>query len=80
MSLMSRGRKWVAFVTVVVFCSTILGMSFLLALLGKLTSDWSTLCQILSAAVSAAAVAYTAGNSYVTGKGGAAPVEVEATT
>jgi hypothetical protein len=73
MSTPKRSRKWVAFITVVVFVSTALVMSFLLALLGKLTADWATICTILSGSLTVAAGAYTAGNSYVTGKGQAFP-------
>jgi hypothetical protein len=50
-------------------------MSFTLAVFSKLTPEWATICTILSGSLTIAAGAYTAGNSYTTGKGQEAPPE-----
>lgn len=68
LNLMKHGRKWLALALGVGFPSLVLALSFYLALRERLTSEWSSLCQVLVASVAAAVAAFIAGNAWNTGK------------
>lgn len=51
MNLMKHGRKWLALAITTVTVYVVLGMSFTLALMQRLTGDWSALMSVLLAAI-----------------------------
>lgn len=68
MNLMKHGRKWLALAINVGAVLLILGMSFYLALTGKLTPEWSALCQILIGTLTAAVATFMGTNMAITKK------------
>lgn len=68
MNLMKHGRKWLALAINVGVALLVLGMSFYLALDGKLTSEWSMLSGIIIGSVTAGVATFMGTNAYNTGK------------
>lgn len=66
--LMKHGRKWLALAINVGAVVLILGMSFYLAVTGKLSPEWSALCQILIGALTAAVSVFMGTNAAITRK------------
>lgn len=75
-----NGTKYVLTAVFVAFTGAVMAASFALALKGKLSGDWVTICTICIPSVMAATVGYQVTRAYTDGKSidaGPSPVRVD---